>query len=109
MSQPSLYLTLLHRNLGEGHSWVEASDRALAGVSHAYDLVKQAVLGPPALRSSNGAAASTGGRIADDAELIEYAYGEVDDDGTDDETELDDPNVIDAETVDDVSSRAAGA
>ncbi|MEG9224929.1 hypothetical protein [Aeromicrobium sp. Sec7.5] len=56
MPRPSLYLTLLHRNLGEGLSWVEASDRALSGVAHAYDLVKQAVIGPPALRA--GAAAS---------------------------------------------------
>lgn len=53
MSRPSLYLTLLHRNLGEGLSWVEASDRALAGVAHAYDLVKQAVIGPPALRAGS--------------------------------------------------------
>ncbi len=51
MPRPSLYLTLLHRNLGEGLSWVEASDRALSGVAHAYDLVKQAVIGPPALRA----------------------------------------------------------
>lgn len=57
MSRPSLYLTLLHRNLGEGLSWVEASDRALSGVAHAYDLVKQAVIGPPALRA--GKTAST--------------------------------------------------
>ncbi len=53
MPRPSLYLTLLHRNLGEGLSWVEASDRALSGVAHAYDLVKQAVLGPPALRAGS--------------------------------------------------------
>ncbi len=53
MPRPSLYLTLLHRNLGEGLSWVEASDRALSGVAHAYDLVKQAVIGPPALRAGN--------------------------------------------------------
>jgi hypothetical protein len=61
MPRPSLYLTLLHRNLGEGHSWVEASDRALASVAHAYDLVKQAVIGPPALRSGSPAASSAGG------------------------------------------------
>lgn len=53
MPRPSLYLTLLHRNLGEGLSWVEASDRALSGVAHAYDLVKQAVIGPPALRAGS--------------------------------------------------------
>lgn len=58
MPRPSLYLTLLHRNLGEGLSWVEASDRALSGVAHAYDLVKQAVIGPPALRAG-GTASST--------------------------------------------------
>lgn len=53
MPRPSLYLTLLHRNLGEGHSWVDASERALSGVAHAYDLVKQAVIGPPALRAGS--------------------------------------------------------
>ncbi|GAA1747812.1 hypothetical protein [Aeromicrobium alkaliterrae] len=57
MPRPSLYLTLLHRNLGEGHSWVDASERALSGVAHAYDLVKQAVIGPPALRAGSSKAA----------------------------------------------------
>ncbi|WP_229054700.1 hypothetical protein [Aeromicrobium sp. Leaf350] len=59
MPRPSLYLTLLHRNLGEGHSWVEASDRALSGVAHAYDLVKQAVIGPPALRAAASSSTSS--------------------------------------------------
>lgn len=58
MPRPSLYLTLLHRNLGEGLSWVEASDRALSGVAHAYDLVKQAVIGPPALRAGTGSSST---------------------------------------------------
>lgn len=49
MARPSLYLTLLRRNLAEGHSWLEASERALTGVAQAYDLVRQSVLGPPAL------------------------------------------------------------
>lgn len=55
-ARPSLYLGLLQRHLDEGHSWVEASERALIGVAEAYDLVKQSVFGPPALRSSVDAA-----------------------------------------------------
>ncbi|EFQ83395.1 hypothetical protein HMPREF0063_11668 [Aeromicrobium marinum DSM 15272] len=54
--RPSLYLALLQRHLADGHDWVEASERALVGVAEAYDLVKQSVLGPPALRSSGDAA-----------------------------------------------------
>ena len=50
MARPSLYLTLLRRNLAEGHTWVEASERALIGVAQAYDLVRESVIGPPALR-----------------------------------------------------------
>lgn len=52
MARPSLYLTLLRRNLAEGHAWVEASERALVGVAQAYDLVRESVIGPPALREA---------------------------------------------------------
>lgn len=57
-ARPSLYLTILQRNLAAGMSWVEASDRALVTVAEAYDLVKQSVLGPPALGSGSDADAA---------------------------------------------------
>ncbi|MFT4299725.1 MAG: hypothetical protein QM597_08845 [Aeromicrobium sp.] len=50
MARRSLYMTLLQRHLSEGEPWTEASEHALSGVAHAYDLIKQAVIGPPALR-----------------------------------------------------------
>lgn len=49
MSRPSLYLTLLQRNLADGMSWVEASDLALSMVAETYLMIKQSVLGPPQL------------------------------------------------------------
>ncbi|MFT4187026.1 MAG: hypothetical protein QM621_00425 [Aeromicrobium sp.] len=53
MARQSLYMTLLRRHMDEGKDWHESSERALVGVQQAYDLIKQAVLGPPQLQQQS--------------------------------------------------------
>jgi hypothetical protein len=61
--RPSLFLHLLMRRLGEGASFAEATDWALEAVQEAYGLIKESVLGAPAIESP----VSAGRRRADAA------------------------------------------
>lgn len=49
-SRPSLFLHLLMRRLAAGATFNEATDWALEAVQEAYGLIKESVLGAPAIQ-----------------------------------------------------------